>query len=278
MKQLLALLLFCCTGFWCPAQPPAKVYIKKADRYQPGKQNVLVSPRGREVSITLLPKEEQWMEGAALADIDTLMSKALRRNVNPSLTQEQKDKIKANQCRNARFAGLSRSKVKTCLASGSSSSYNSLDQFVKTLPLDRDMHPVIRALSKPYEQRAIQENKMVSLKNVYLYAYAREEDNDYHLILTNKDKTLFFNAEISGLPHSRSASYLALQKVRTAFERFPGGLPCGNYILPATPLPITRLRGALFFDTDHPAGQVGPAGARPSTAWEIHPITLIEFD
>lgn len=66
--------------------------------------------------------------------------------------------------------------------------------------------------------------------------------------------------------------------MRTAFEQFPGRLRCGNYVLPSSPIPIRQLRGALFFDTDHPAGQVGPAGSRPSTAWEIHPVTFIEFD
>jgi len=29
---------------------------------------------------------------------------------------------------------------------------------------------------------------------------------------------------------------------------------------------------------DHAAGVVGPQGMRPSTAWEIHPVTKIEFE
>lgn len=216
MKQLLVSLLFLVISFFCAAQQP-KVFIKKVDRYQSGKENILLSPKGRQISITILPKDEQWlgekkwMNEEALEDIDA-MSKASRRNVNPALTPAQKNRIRSNQCRNEIFSGLSRSKVKTSLANGRSVSYNSLEQFVKTLPNDTDMIAVIRALPKPYEQRAIQENKMISLKNVYLYAYAREEDNDYHLILTNKDKTLFFNAEISGLPDSQAPSYAALKK------------------------------------------------------------------
>ena len=31
------------------------------------------------------------------------------------------------------------------------------------------------------------------------------------------------------------------------------------------------------FDVDHAAGVVGPGNFKPKTAWEIHPITKLEF-
>jgi hypothetical protein len=40
------------------------------------------------------------------------------------------------------------------------------------------------------------------------------------------------------------------------------------------PIPVI-VEGSLFFDIDHVAGVVGPQGMRPTTAWEIHPITKL---
>src|SRR5437879_2768710 len=38
-----------------------------------------------------------------------------------------------------------------------------------------------------------------------------------------------------------------------------------------------RITGSIFFDVDHAAGVVGPGNFKPKTAWEIHPITKLEF-
>ena len=45
----------------------------------------------------------------------------------------------------------------------------------------------------------------------------------------------------------------------------------------STPANIVKIRGSIFFDTDHAAGTVGPTGFRPATAWEIHPVIYLEF-
>jgi hypothetical protein len=39
-----------------------------------------------------------------------------------------------------------------------------------------------------------------------------------------------------------------------------------------------KVTGSLFFDVDHKAGSVGPTGMRPKTAWEIHPVSDIQFE
>jgi hypothetical protein len=52
-------------------------------------------------------------------------------------------------------------------------------------------------------------------------------------------------------------------------------LPAGSgYRKYTFPIPVV-VDGSLFFDVDHAAGVVGPAGMRPQTAWEIHPVTRL---
>lgn len=256
------------------------VRIRNIKEYQQGKINMLVSPSGKLITVKVLDRSEAWqeedeqeMEGDALSP-----AAGGNRMVDPNLTEAQKDRIKANACKNFRFAGLSRGKVKTSITLNQPRTYTSLPKFLNTLFPDEDMKVVVRALTKPYAVRAIQEDKTVTVKNVFLLAYAREKDNDYHLILTNSEGTIFFNAELSGLPANSANSYQKLKGARLAFENFPGGVSCGKYTFLETPLKILSIKGSLFFDVDHPAGQVGPLGSRPLTAWEIHPVTEIKFE
>ena len=66
---------------------------------------------------------------------------------------------------------------------------------------------------------------------------------------------------------------------RVAYEAFieSDGRKTGNYTGWGDPVPI-YLEGSLFYDTEHRPGVVGPAFARPKTAWEIHPISKILFE
>ena len=42
--------------------------------------------------------------------------------------------------------------------------------------------------------------------------------------------------------------------------------------------PVKNITGTLFFDVNHDGGSIGPRNyAGPTTAWEIHPVTAIEF-
>ena len=276
-KNLLYLLLFVgLTGY-----SQDTVRIRNIKEFKQGKVNMLVSPSGKLVEVKLLDRSDDWQEeDQQEIESDGFRSPAsgMNKMVDPNLTPQQKERISENACRNARFAGLSRSKAKTSITQNQPRTYTSLPKFMNSLFPDKDMTVVVRALSKPYAVRAIQENKIVTVKNVFLLAYAREKDNDYHLILTNSDRTIFFNAELSGLPGNSANSYQKLKSARTAFENFPGGLKCGKYTFFETPLKILSIKGSLFFDVDHPAGAVGPSGARPSTAWEIHPVTEINFE
>src|SRR4030095_9265444 len=87
--------------------------------------------------------------------------------VDPNLTQAQKDQIQANECKNAKFAGLSRSKVKTSIDNESTHTHNSLIAFRNTLQADVDMEDVVDALKKPWKDRSIQEKQNVRLRNIF---------------------------------------------------------------------------------------------------------------
>jgi hypothetical protein len=295
--------------FWASTWSQETVVIKNIKFYQEGKVNILKSPSGKRTIVTLksdwkehdevdtslywdkekrklkpefdstLPSPSPLPIMALLSNVIYSHSELFKSYIDPNLTQTQRDNIQANECKNSKFAGLSRSKVKTSIVSGSANTFNGLQQFLNTLPSDVDMEHVIDSLDRPWRDRAIQEQKKVTVKNIFLKAYNREKDNDYHLILCDAGQTIFFNAEVSALPGNSVNSFQTLRNVRNKFEAFPGERKCGGkYVQFDPPIKILQLRGSIFFDSDHPAGQVGPAGAKPNTAWEIHPITFIQFE
>jgi hypothetical protein len=49
-----------------------------------------------------------------------------------------------------------------------------------------------------------------------------------------------------------------------------------SYFRPQPPVPV-RVTGSLFWDVDHENELVGPADFKPTSAWEIHPISAIDF-
>lgn len=171
------------------------------------------------------------------------------------------------------YSGKDRAAAKTSYVKGiSTTSFNSIAQMLASLPSDATIRPKLTTKSK----RIADENKNVRLdKNIFLYAMKSESDNDYHIIVgDNKtlSKATLLNIEISGVPASGNA---AIQKVRDFFETNFVKL-CGTKyaVFTGNPIPI-KISGSVFYDVDHPAGQVGPTGLRPKTSWEIHPIADI---
>lgn len=113
-----------------------------------------------------------------------------------------------------------------------------------------------------------------------LIAVKHESDNDYHLILGDpgcNDPECFFNVEVSGLPLPDHPDFDVLHEIQDGFETFiDHANVSGSYHFWVDP-PLARVSGSLFYDISHAAGQVGPAGNRPWTAWEIHPVRTIEI-
>lgn len=178
-------------------------------------------------------------------------------------------------CENDKFAGTHRKASKTSIVSASYKKYESLEEFLNTLQSDDEMqnHPEISRDEN--NKRVAEEKRNVHLKNVYLAAIVRESDNDFHIIITD-GKGTYFNIENSGLPSTSSANYPALKKARTQIEDFFGEY-CSSKYWKMSPIIEIEVKGSLFYDIDHKPGIVGPNGLKPTTAWEIHPITDIKF-
>lgn len=197
---------------------------------------------------------------------------------DPTPAVELEERVTSN-CSDNHFAGSMRKAAKT--STPPSSAYQPFTKIsdifsVYHLPGD-DQMPSQVTRSSP---RIAIEKKGVVLNNVYLYAFTRESDNDYHLIVgdapTRTTATLM-NMEISGLPTPDNS---ALDKARAAFV---AGLnlndqTClsGYVVLMDNPIPI-HIEGPVFYDIDHKPGTIGPVkgsvSLRPKTSWEIHPIT-----
>jgi predicted acylesterase/phospholipase RssA len=180
------------------------------------------------------------------------------------------------------FLGESRRAAKTSVAKAPVEhfeGFEGLNALLNTLPSDDRMLKHDPPITKgPDSDRVAEEQRNVKLY-AYLYAAAREPDNDFHLILglgPMAPKEAFLLAEISGIPRS-GPSIAELQVARRQFkDRLGASLPARSYKI-FDPHLLIRITGSLFYDVDHPPGIVGPSRFRPATNWEIHPITKIDF-
>src|SRR5207249_469698 len=122
----------------------------------------------------------------------------------------------------------------------------------------------------------------------FIYAYSKESDNDYHVIIGDPPGTpnlRYMNVEISGLPTDDDApTATTKQKLTSARAEFKSFFNLGNpgdtngYRRPNPPVEVI-VTGSTFWDAEHPPPHtVGPTTSKPKSAWELHPITLIEFE
>jgi hypothetical protein len=179
----------------------------------------------------------------------------------------------------ARFRGTDRKGPKTTIASASRENFSDLKALVATLTGDDDMRDHHPPLERDTMTRMVEEVKNVRVP-AWIYAIKYEADQDWHVILGTDPSAsgtpTFFNAEISGLPGNAAAAFAKLKQVRVALaEILSDELPSGSgYRKYDDPIAVV-VEGSLFYDIDHAAGVVGPAGMRPKTAWEIHPVTKL---
>lgn len=178
------------------------------------------------------------------------------------------------------FAGNDRRDPKTSVATGGLKSFSTISELRSSFPTDKFMKNlgITKALDS---ERTPQEQYNVSVDG-YIYAASKESDNDFHLIVGDEDCAsgrCLINVEVSGLPQDPSdSSYPTLSAVRAKFlAYFNDQQPSRGYKKFDPPI-AAALTGSVFFDVDHPAGAVGPPGLKPSSAWEIHPLTDITFE
>ncbi|MDQ3022631.1 MAG: hypothetical protein M3R36_19015 [Bacteroidota bacterium] len=182
-------------------------------------------------------------------------------------------------CSSDNFHGSSRKKVKTSIADIATDDYSNLNEFLITLPRDSFMINYNPRISQSENsKRVFEEKRNVKILRTFIYAIKREPDNDYHIIIGNlPDNNVYLNIENTGLPGGRSKYYRKLKNVRKKFEDKFGELCRTSYLRFNPPVPI-QINGSLFYDVEHRPGVVGPAGLKPQTSWEIHPVTNVVFE
>jgi hypothetical protein len=99
------------------------------------------------------------------------------------------------------FAGTDRRDPKTSVATGGLKSFSTVAALRSSFPKDNYMKGlgITRA---PDSERTLEEQYNVSVEG-YIYAASKESDNDFHLIVGDKNCAAgdcFINVEVSGLP------------------------------------------------------------------------------
>ncbi len=177
------------------------------------------------------------------------------------------------------FRGKDRAGAKTSIVDGDPQTFDDVGALASSglLIADDQMLNHDPAITRDSDARVDEESHNVVVTG-YLYASKKESDNDYHCIIgTAPDQApVFLNVEVSGLPEGQF--HQQLKDVRDAFTTFfADHLPGVAYSKFDPPIPV-RITGSIFFDIDHKAGEVGPGAFKPTTAWEIHPVSAIEFE
>jgi hypothetical protein len=157
----------------------------------------------------------------------------------------------------------------------------SVSALIATLTPDADMQ-AMNIDRGAASKRVDVEKRNVSVK-AYIYAYRKESDNDFHVIIGDAPTVAnrkYLNSEVSGLPLGGTADNLnRLTAVRhlftSKFHSAGSGATTYHKVTPPAPVLVT---GSLFFDVEHPSPHfVGPTAFKPKTAWEIHPISDLKF-
>lgn len=183
------------------------------------------------------------------------------------------------------FLGKVRAGAKTSYVHSVPDTFSSLKAFRKWLPEDAYMHKSTEA-KRQDSPRTKEENKNVTLTDLYIFGVKREDDNDFHIMLgpsKNAEKgPHFFSAEISGLPDPSSPDYGKMLALRNQFKAYFGKDAEKETVFVASakkpPIHLKYITGSLFFDNHHYSGHSSVQGYKSFSAWEIHPVSAIGFD
>jgi hypothetical protein len=180
------------------------------------------------------------------------------------------------------FNGTARKAAKLSIASGTPQSFSDLGDVLDSLIPDTQMRAKNISKTATSGRIAPEEQRVVTV-TAFLYASSKESDNDFHCIVGRDPSkpARYMNVEVSALPPSSSQFFAALRAARNEYKAFftanGNGLPTSGYDKYNPPIPI-KLTGSLFFDVDHVPPAVGPTGMKPLSAWEIHPVSDIQFE
>ena len=172
------------------------------------------------------------------------------------------------------FSGKARKTAKINISKGDTLVFENVGDLLASLPPDSLMH---QKGIKDNTRRLPEEEHNMRIKEAYLFSIEMEDDKDLHLLIgdiIDSVKTNLMTIEISALPDQRNPNYDILLDVRRAlYEEYPKCFS-GKRVRPTKKFRKISVKGSLFFDNRHPA--TGKA-YRPQTAFELHPVTWIEF-
>jgi hypothetical protein len=188
----------------------------------------------------------------------------------------------ASEVYRTEFTGVARAEAKTHPSAKITRQYKTVGDVLKNLPTDSYMRRIGVGDNTP---RTPDEDYNVFIEKAYIFYISEEDDQDYHLIIgdinENGEKSNFMTAEIAGLPigENNTLAYQLLERTRRQlYEKYPDFFVGKRKTYkPTSKFPVIALRGTLFFDNRHTAGQIGAGIAKPNTVWEIHPVTFIDF-
>jgi hypothetical protein len=258
--SLVALFVFIFLTFSC-APKPVQV-AATADSYS------YTAPTGDNYAFSILPKEpNEFADKYAPRSSARLYALAAEPAPTKPVSYTEDDF----------YCGVDRASCKTSLNASEYESFSDLKSFLNSLPSDDHMTS-LKISRESGSPRVTEELRNISIKKTYIYAIKHEPDKDYHIIIGDSAGANFFNVEITGLPDEGQQDFNALLNVRLAVKTFFDHRVriSEKYNKPDPPIPVS-ISGSLFYDVDHAPGIVGPAGLRPKTSWEIHPVSKIEF-
>jgi hypothetical protein len=172
------------------------------------------------------------------------------------------------------FTGVARKTAKINISEGDTLAFEKVGDVLDFLPADSTMRQMG---IKDKTRRLPEEDYNIIIDTAYLFSIELEDDGDLHLLIgdiIDSIKTNLMTVEVSGLPDRRNPSFETLLDVRkTLYDEYPKCFS-GKRVRPTKKFRKITIQGSLFFDNRHPA--TGKAH-RPKTAFELHPITYIEF-
>ncbi len=193
---------------------------------------------------------------------------------NPLTGAGEADQVKAQ------FRGNDRKDAKTSIADAPIEHFASLEALKQTLQSDDAMRHHDPKITEDADSGRVKEEKRNVRVPAFICAIKYEADSDWHVIGSsdeNCDGPTFFTFEVSGVPKSSAPAHDRLLQVRKDFadildHDLPGPNTYSKY--KDGPIPVV-VQGSLFYDVDHAPGVVGPGDMKPTTAWEVHPVTKI---
>jgi hypothetical protein len=160
--------------------------------------------------------------------------------------------------------------------------YDTLVDLLDSLPSDQEMRQLATWRPTGPPSRLAEENQNVEVSANIVAVKPGEDDHDLHVIISDRPRGAsreFMNVEVSGLPrdHVNEADFVRVRsEIRSILPEVGAG--SGGYIRIVPPARVL-IQGSLYFDGDHNAGCQscpGPAYAKPTTVWEIHPVYSIK--